>query len=632
MYREDSSRYKKFSRRAMILGGGQIALFGLLAGRMYQLQVLESSRYKMLADENRINLRLLSPPRGRIMDRFGVPLATNKENYRVLLIAERTRDVKQTLEALGRLISISEHEHRRILREIRKRRSFVPVTVQENLDWRKVSRIEVNAPDLPGIVIDVGQSREYPLGAESAHLLGYVASVSEKDKVRDKSSDPLLELPGFRIGKSGIEKQQDLRLRGKAGNSQLEVNALGRVIRELARQEGQPGDDVMLTVDLGIQNLAVAKLRDKKSAAAVVMDVNSGGIIALASVPGYDPDAFNTGLTRKQWREITRDPYAPLTNKAVSGLYAPGSTFKMIVAMAALEHGVVTPEQKVFCRGHVELGNARFHCWKKHGHGWVDLNGALQQSCDTYFYEISKRVGIDKISEMGRRFGLGRVTGIDLPNERGGLMPTSAWKKKRLGVPWQKGETLVAGIGQGFVLTTPLQLAVMTSRLASGKAIKPRLIHGVVSGGVTHPVDIPDAQDIKISPELRQLVMDGMNAVSNTQRGTAYRARIKEPGFELAGKTGTAQVKRISKRERETRVLKNKERPWKDRDHALFVAYAPVENPRYAISVVVEHGGGGSKVAAPIARDILHETLKRDPSGYRKRDDVVGDKEKDRKA
>jgi penicillin-binding protein 2 len=616
----------------MILGGGQIALFGLLAGRMYQLQVLESSRYKMLADENRISMRLLPPPRGRILDRFGVPLATNKENFRVVLIAERTRDVKKTLDALGRLISIPDHDRRRILREIRKRRDFVPVTVQENLDWQKVSRIEVNAPDLPGVVIDVGQSREYPLGSESAHLLGYVASVSEKDKKQDRSRDPLLQLPGFRIGKSGIEKEQDLRLRGKAGNSQLEVNALGRVIRELSRQEGQPGDDVMLTVDLGIQNLAIEKLRDKKSAAAVVMDVNTGGIIALASVPGYDPNAFNTGLSRKQWRDITRNPLAPLTNKAVSGLYAPGSTFKMVVAMAALEHSVIKPEQKVFCRGHVELGNARFHCWKKHGHGWLDLNGALQQSCDTYFYEISKRVGIDKIAEMGRRFGLGRVTGIDLPNERGGLMPTSAWKKKRLGVAWQKGETLVAGIGQGFVLTTPLQLAVMTSRLASGKAVEPHLVHGVVSGGVMRPLEIPSVSDIKISSEVRRLVMDGMNAVSNTQRGTAYRARIKEPGFELAGKTGTAQVKRISKHERDTRVLKNKERPWKDRDHALFVAFAPVDNPRYAIAVVVEHGGGGSTVAAPIARDIMHETLKRDPSGYRERDGVAGEKGKGRKA
>lgn len=632
MYREDSARYKKFSRRAMFLAGGQLAFFGLLAGRMYQLQVLESSRYKTLADENRINIRLLSPQRGRILDRFGVPLVLNRENYRVLLIAEQTRDVKQTLKALGKFISLSENENWRVLSEIKRRRSFVPVTVQENLDWQKVSQIEVNAPDLPGVIIDVGDRREYPLGADSAHLLGYVASVSAKDIAGNRSGDPLLELPGFRIGKSGIEKEQDHRLRGKAGNSQLEVNALGRVIRELSRREGQPGDDVILTIDFGIQNLTTDKLRDKKSAAAVVMDVNTGGIIALASVPGYDPNSFNSGLTPQQWKEISSDPLAPLTNKAISGLYAPGSTFKMIVAMAALEKRVVTPGQNIFCRGHVELGNARFHCWKKHGHGLVDLNTALQQSCDSYFYEMAQRVGIDRIAEMAQRFGLGDLTGIDLPNERGGLMPTSSWKKKNLGVPWQKGETLNAGIGQGFILTTPLQLAVMTSRLASGKAVKPHLISGIFSGGVTEKFQIPPPQNIKISADLRRLVMKGMEAVSNTPRGTGYRARIKKPGFELAGKTGTAQVKRISMLERDTRVLKNKERPWADRDHALFVAFAPVKKPRYAISVVVEHGGRGSAVAAPIARDILYETLKRDPSRYLKRDRDKSSNKKNRKA
>ena len=632
MYREDSTRYKKFSRRAMFLAGGQLAFFGLLAGRMYQLQVLESNRYKTLAEENRINIRLLSPQRGRILDRFGIPLVLNRENYRVLLIAEQTRDVKKTLQALGKLISISENENWRVLREIKRRRRFIPVTVQENLDWQKVSQIEVNAPDLPGVIIDVGDRREYPLGSESAHLLGYVASVSAKDIAGNRIGDPLLEIPNFRIGKSGIEKEQDLRLRGKAGNSQLEVNAVGRVIRELSRREGQPGDDIVLTVDFGIQNLTTEKLRDKKSAAAVVMDVNTGSIIALASVPGYDPDSFNSGLTSQQWKEISSDPLAPLTNKAISGLYAPGSTFKMIVALAALEKGVVTPDQNIFCRGHVEIGNARFHCWKKHGHGLVDLNTALQQSCDSYFYEMAQRVGIDRIAEMARRFGLGDLTGIDLPNERGGLMPTSSWKKKNLGVSWQKGETLNAGIGQGFILTTPLQLAVMTSRLASGKAVKPHLIHGIFAGGVRKNFEIPPPKNIKISADLRRLVMKGMDAVSNTPRGTGYRARIKTPGFELAGKTGTAQVKRISMLERDTRVLKNKERPWKDRDHALFVAFAPVENPRYAISVVVEHGGRGSAVAAPIARDILHETLKRDPSRYSERDREKGGNKKNRKS
>jgi len=631
MYREDSARYKKFSRRALILGGGQIALFGVLAGRMYQLQVLESNRYKMLADDNRINLRLLPPPRGRILDSLGNPLATNRENYRVLLVAEQTQGVSSTLTSLGKLIFISEHEKKRILDESIKRKSFVPITVRENLDWQNVSQIEVNAPDLPGVIIDVGQSRQYPLGENFSHLLGYVAPVSEKDKASDRRRDPLLQLPGFKIGKSGVEKKLERRLRGEAGNSQLEVNALGRVIRELSRQEGRPGDDVVLTIDSLIQNLAIEKLKDKKSAAAVVMDINNGNIIALASVPGYDPNAFEVGFTKKKWEEISSDPLAPLINKAVSGLYAPGSTFKMVVALAALEHGVITPSQNIYCRGHVELGNTRFHCWKKHGHGLVNLHTAIQQSCDTYFYEIAQRVGINKIAEMGHRFGLGKLTGIDLPNERGGLLPTSSWKKKRLGVSWQKGETLVAGIGQGFVLTTPLQLAVMTARIASGKEIKPQLIHGFISNGKVDKLENPKPRDLKISKAFRKLVMEGMDAVSNTPRGTGYRARIKDQRFEIAGKTGTVQVKRISKHERDTRVLKNKERPWIERDHALFVAFGPVKNPRYSVSVVVEHGGRGSAVAAPIARDILYETFKRETLDKNKRPRATGNLKSGRK-
>lgn len=621
MYREDSTRYKMFSRRAAILGGTQAVLLSVLAGRMYQLQVLESDRYKLLAEENRINMRLLPPPRGRILDRTGLPLAVNRENYRVVLIAERTQDVNRTLDRLGKLIHLGEHDRRRILREIKRRRSFVPVTVRENLDWGQVSKIEVNAPELPGIVIDVGQSREYPYSDQAAHILGYVAAVSEKDQ----TGDPLLELPGFRIGKSGIERIHDLKLRGKAGNSQLEVNALGRVIRELARQEGQPGDDVGLTVDLNLQNFAVEKLRDKKAAAAVVMDVNSGAVLALVSVPGYDPNAFNIGLSRAEWQSIITDPHNPLTNKAIAGNYSPGSTFKMMVALAALERGVVSTETRVFCRGHVQLGNARFHCWKKHGHGWLDMHGAIQQSCDSYFYEISKRVGIDGIANMSRRFGLGATTGIDLPGEKSGLIPTAAWKKKAIGVPWQGGETLVAGIGQGFVLTTPLQLAVMTARLATGKEITPHLVRSIISGGVAKPVTFPEPKAINVSKEAMRIVVAGMDAVTNSSRGTARRARIKEKGLEMAGKTGTAQVRRISKYERDTRVLKNKERPWKDRDHALFVAFAPVKKPRYAIAVVVEHGGGGSAVAAPIARDILLKTLKLDPSDYKAREQLADD-------
>lgn len=607
MYK-DSTRFKSFSRRVAFLGGGKVLLLSLLAGRMYQLQVIESDKYKTLADENRINLRLLPPPRGTIVDRYGRALAVNQENYRVTLVAEQVNDINTMLDTLSGIISLEDYERHRILREVRRRRGFVPVTVRENLDWRDVSRIEVNAPDLPGLSIEVGQSRQYPFAEDFAHVLGYVSAVSEKEA----TGDPLLELPGFKVGKNGVERVFDLDLRGKAGNTQVEVNAVGRVIRELSRQEGQPGADLRLTIDRDLQKLAADRLKEEKSASAVVMDVHNGDVLALSSVPGYDPNEFVTGLSTKTWRRLINDPYAPLTNKAISGLYAPGSTFKMVVALAALEARIVAPDHQVFCRGHTQLGNARFHCWKRHGHGWQDMYDAHQNSCDVYFYDIAKRIGIDRIAEMATRFGLGDKTGIDLPSEKGGVIPTRAWKKALIGTAWQQGETLISGIGQGFILTTPLQLAIMTARIANGgKAVVPRLIRPADTDGKEEE---PVFKDLGISKRALDVVREGMNRVTNVQRGTAYRARISEEGMEMSGKTGTAQVRRISKAERDTRVLKNHERPWRERDHALFVGYAPSNNPRYAVSVVVEHGGGGSTVAAPIARDLLLATQRRDPA------------------
>lgn len=613
---KDPSRFKSFSRRVAILGGGKAVLLSILAGRMYQLQVIESDKYKTLADENRINLRLLPPPRGRINDRYGRPLAINQENYRVTLVAEQVRDIDTMLDTLSGIISLEDYERQRILREVRRRRGFVPVTVRENLNWRDVSRIEVNAPDLPGLSIEVGQSRQYPFAEDFAHVLGYVAAVSEKEV----TGDPLLELPGFKIGKNGVERTFDLNLRGKAGNSQVEVNAVGRVIRELSRQEGQPGDDLRLTIDRDLQKMAADRLREEKSAAAVVIDIRNGDVLALSSVPGFDPNEFVTGLSSRTWRRLINDPYTPLINKAISGQYAPGSTFKMVVALAALEAKIVGPDHRVFCKGFTRLGNAKFHCWKKHGHGWQDMTDAHKNSCDVYFYDIAKRVGIDRIAAMANKLGFGSKTGIDLPSEKGGIIPTRAWKKALIGTAWQQGETLISGIGQGFILTTPLQLAVMTARIANGgEAVVPRLVR---PAGPDKPGENDEKTGFKplgISKRALDIVRDGMNRVTNEQRGTAYAARIKEEGMEMSGKTGTAQVRRISKAERDTRVLKNHERPWRERDHALFVGYAPSDNPRYAVAVVVEHGGGGSKVAAPIARDLLLATQKRDPAN---RDDV----------
>lgn len=607
MYR-DNDRSKLFSRRVALIGGAKLGLFGLLFGRMYQLQVLESRKYQMLAEDNRISVRLIPPLRGRIFDRNGEILALNRENYRVLVIAEQSRNVEGTLDSLAELLPISDVDRRRILRDVRRNRSFVPVLVRENLSWEDVAKIEVNAPDLPGVIIDVGQSREYMHTNASAHVLGYVAAVSEAEQ--QAADDPLLELPGFRIGKNGIEKIYDEDLRGRAGTSQLEVNALGRVIRELNRQEGQPGSDIVTTIDLRLQQLAFDRLYPHGAASAVVLDITNGDVLVLASVPVFDPNAFNTGLSGDAWRTLIRDPLGPLNNKAISGQYSPGSTFKMVVSLAAMEHNVAEPEHRVFCRGYTQLGDARFHCWKKHGHGSVNMVEGLEQSCDVYFYEMAKRLGVDRIAQMANKLGLGDVVGIDIPGEKKGLIPTRKWKRAATGVPWQHGETLVAGIGQGFVLTTPLQLAVMTARIASnGRAVKPRLVLSIADEKETP--ETPYA-DLGIPESALRVTIEGMRRVSNSPRGTAYRARIAEKGMELAGKTGTSQVRRIALSERDASgAVRKREVPWVDRDHALFVGYAPVHAPKYAVAVVVEHGGGGSTVAAPIARDLLLEAQKR---------------------
>ncbi len=598
----ENNRFKVFSRRAAILAGTKFTLFSILAGRMYYLQVIEAEQYRMLAEENRISLRLLPPPRGRIFDRFGTELATNRQNYRAVLVPEQTASVEDTLDSLAAIIDIPDHRRRRILREVGRQREFLPVTVVENLSWENFARVNVRSPDLPGIQPDVGETRFYPFGQALAHVVGYVAPVSEAEM----TDDPLLQLPGFRIGKSGIERAFDAELRGSAGNTQVEVNAYGRVIRELNRKDGEPGRDVTLTLDMEIQSLVDERLAGE-SASVVVLDVHSGDLIADVSSPGFDPNAFNIGLTQSQWLALRDSPRAPLTNKSIAGQYPPGSVFKVVVALAALESGIIDENHQVHCTGSIQFGDNRFHCWKEHGHGTLGLISGISESCDLYFYDVARRTGIDRIAQMARAFGFGSTLGLELPGEKPGLVPDRAWKMANYGVPWQQGETLVAGIGQGFLLATPLQLAVMTARIANGGlAVRPRII---LDGA-----ERAAPESLGISKTSLDLVRDGMNGVTNRQRGTAFAARIRSKDMAMAGKSGTSQVRRISRAERLAGVRKNEDIEWLMRDHAIFVAYAPVASPRYAISVIVEHGGGGSKTAAPIARDVLLAVQKRDPS------------------
>ncbi len=637
----EKTRTKVFSRRAALFMGGQCLVMGGLGGRLYYLQVVESERYATLAEENRINFRLIAPPRGFITDRNGDYLAINVQNYRVVLVREQAKNaggVQAVLEKLAKLIDINEHTMARVLRETESRRAFVPITVAENLSWQEVSRIGVNQPDLPGVSIDVGQTRHYPYSEHMAHVVGYVGAVSEAEQ----NGDPLLDLPGFRIGKNGIEKHYDLALRGSSGTSKVEVNALGRVIREIDRQEGQPGREVKLTLDMRLQDFAGARLRDEKAASAVVMDVHSGDVLALVSVPSYDPNAFSEGIGAAEWQTLVKNPYGPLTNKAIAGQYSPGSTFKMAVALAAMENGI-QPDHTVFCPGHVELGDRRFHCWKRHGHGSMDMHSAIEQSCDVWFYDVARRVGVDRIAAVCNRLGLGETTGIELLGERGGLIPTRAWKREKRGQPWHMGETLVVGIGQGFVLSTPLQLAVMTARLVNGgKAVTPRLAYpldgfdkngqpvvndlqnedmppgetlaeaaeAVASGGPSPTRNAPDFQTLGFRQDHLKSLLDAMNAVVNSDRGTARKSALRYADYAMGGKTGTSQVRRISQAERDAGIRSGEDIAWRLRDHALFVGYAPVHAPRYAVSVVVEHAEGGSRAAAPIARDLLEEVLR----------------------
>ena len=610
-HNEEQTRYQSFTRRSLLLGGGMAVGLAALLGRLYQLQVLDAERYRLLAEDNRISMRLLAPPRGEIIDRQGIPVAINRQNYQVLLVAEQARDFRAVLDRLSLLVEVTKEDRVRIERDVKRFRSFVPVRVRDSLTWDEVSSIAVNAPDLPGISIEVGQTRHYPFGASLAHIVGYVGAVSEQDLIGQ--SDPMLQLPGLRIGKNGVERAQDDLLRGKAGTSQLEVNAVGRVMQELSRTEGERGRMIELTIDAVLQNYVQQRLMGERSAAAVVLDVHTGGVLAMGSVPSYDPEPFVRGLSSAQWRTLLEDPLNPLSNKAIAGAYAPGSTFKMVVALAALEAGI-DPGERVFCPGHYELGGHRFHCWRRGGHGHMAMHDSIVQSCDVYFYDISRRLGMERLAAMARRFGLGEPVGIDLPGERGGVVPTEAWKLANIGERWQGGETLIASIGQGFMLSTPLQLAIMTARMVNGgRAVTPQVTRAVHDAdGRVATIDPPT--EMGLEPEHLRLVVEAMEDVVVSRRGTAHGARIGIAELEMGGKTGTSQVRRISAAERAAGVFRNEDLPWHRRDHALYVGFAPIGRPRYACSVIVAHGGGGSAVAAPIARDILLETQRRDPA------------------
>ena len=586
------------------MGGCMAAMVAVLGGRMRYLGVEQADQFRLLAEENRINMRLIPPARGLIQDRNGKLIAGNEQNYRVVITRETAGEaaggVEEVLNRLSHVIPITAEDMAEVLKDIKRNSPFVPITVADRLNWEDFSKVAVNGPALPGVTPEVGLSRVYPRDFDFAHVVGYVGPVSEKDLEGLESPDPLLRIPKFQIGKIGVERWMEETLRGAAGTKRIEVNAVGRVMRELDRVDGDAGGDLRLTIDVDVQNFVQARMGEE-SAACVIIDVNNGDIIAAVSSPSFDPNLFVRGISQIDYSGLTENDHRPLANKVVQGLYPPGSTFKMVTALAALEAGVITPETTVRCPGYIEVGGTRFNCWKRGGHGRVDLQKSLAESCDVFYYDTSMKVGIEKMAEMGRKLGFGIRHDLPMSAIAEGVMPDKAWKLESQKAEWVIGDTVNASIGQGYVLTSPLQLAVMAARIASGKQVVPRIVQSINDQRV--PVVEPESLGVEGS-KLRAVQM-AMFEVVNGKQGTGRSSRIVDETMLMCGKSGTAQVRNFSAGEKADGVTANADLPWKMRDHALFVCFAPADNPKYAVSVVVEHGGGGSAVAAPIARDAI---------------------------
>lgn len=594
----NNDKGKILLKRMLFVAFGSILFLLLLVCRLYYIQVIEGEKYQILSNQNRITTRILIPPRGRIYDRNGEPLAENVQNFQAVIIPEQTADLNATLEKFKSIVPIDEQTENKIRSEIQRNKRFIPVILKNNLSWSDVASLQLRTPDMPGITIIEGLSRIYPLGKSTAHLLGYTGIVNKKEK----SDNPLFFLPGFKIGKAGIEKLMEDTLRGINGDVKLEVNAYGRIMKEIERNPGTPGQDIHLTIDARLQKIAENAFGEE-SGAAVVMDVHNGEVLAMVSEPSFDPNLFEKGISYKDWNELINNERHPLTNKAISEHYSPGSTFKIIVALAALDAGKIDSKTTVNCSGAIEFGNHKFHCWKHSGHGFVNVVSALKYSCDIFFYETALKTGIKKIALTARQFGLGSDYDLKLDNIQKGLIPDENWKQEHFHTKWQKGETIIAGIGQGYVLVTPLQLVTMLSRVVNGGyEVSPHFIKMTMQ-------DKASIRKIPIDEKKLNIVKEGMFEVVNSEGGTARRAYFNVNGAKLAGKTGTTQVRRISMKERQTGIISDDRLEWHLRNHALFIGYTPHDNPKYAVAVIVEHGSSGSGVAAPIASKILKAAL-----------------------
>jgi len=591
---DSEQELRRFTRRAVLLGLVQLGAFGVLGGRLYRIQVEDQRRYRPIADGNRISTQIIAPERGRILDRFGEVLARNEEGFRVVLVPSRAARVSETLTLLSRIVPLSPADIEELAQRARRGSPSSPLVIASSLSFHQVAEINLLAPHLPGLKTEQESRRRYSHGDAVGHVVGHVGAV-ERLALDD---EPVLRVPGIKVGKVGVERGMDRRLRGEAGSERLEVDARGRIMGHLGASEPKRGEDVVLSIDTSLQRKVLALLGQQRRAAAVVIELERGEVLALVSVPTYDPGDVVNGVSRRTWWRLITAAHRPMVNRAANGLYPPGSTFKMVTALAAIEAGVLDQKERLSCTGTYELADKSFRCWARSGHGRSDLHRALRESCDCYFYEAAHRAGIEKVAAMARRLGLGEVYRSGLEPVAQGIVPDPDWKRGRLRQGWLGGETLLAGIGQGYVLATPLQLAVMTARIATGRKVTPTFVR-------TQGAHDPPFAPLGIDERALDAVRRGMLAAVNEDAGTGASARIDEDDFKVAGKTGTSQVTRRSS-DRSSNDVR-----WELRDHALFVCYVPADKPRYAISVVIEHGGSGGATAAPVARRIA-ELLKED--------------------
>ncbi len=593
-YSDDKKQYSVLNRRTFLLYFLKISFFGIVGWRLYDIQIKNSKKYKTLSKNNQIDIEIIYPLRGKIYDANNKVLASNIKVFDVYIIPENTKNINKSLNKLNQIIKIEFSDRRKIIELSKKIKKFEKIKVLENINWSQLEKIEANKLNIEGIFISQDYMRTYQFNNTVSHLIGY----TNKPNREEVELPYISNMPNLEIGKDGIEKSFNRNLIGKSGQREIEVNSYGRVIREISRQDSQKGNDIQITIDLRIQQYALNLLKEHKAGSVVLMDVNNGNILCMASTPSYNPNKIIQKPNKEYWDSILENELSPLTYRCIQGLYAPGSTFKMVVAIAGIVHGIIDTNTNHFCSGKIGLGERLYHCWKNNGHGSMNVSDAIKESCDVFFYEISKKIGIDKIARVAEDFGLGKIYDVPLPNQKKGIIPSRDWKKKNYDESWYPGETLISAIGQGFVLANPLQLAVMTSIIASnGKNVKPNIIMQ------NNDIEFKKLEKYQNAIEV---IKSSMFKVVNEIKGTAYNSRSTSAPF--AGKTGTSQVRRITVAERESEDFRKKEVEWKKRDHALFVGYMPIENPTYAVSVVIEHGGSGASTAAPIAKEIFQFT------------------------